>query len=62
MANKAPIATRYVKRATQVAGDIELTKGLDLELDLFALLKASDDAKEAALAFAEKRVPKFLGL
>tara|TARA_Y100001001_G_scaffold44512_1_gene39555 strand:- start:3673 stop:4485 length:813 start_codon:yes stop_codon:yes gene_type:complete len=61
VANKAPIATRYVKRATQVAGDIELTKGLDLELDLFALLKASDDAKEAALAFAEKRVPKFLG-
>ena len=61
IARKAPIATRYVKRATQIAMDIELKKGLDLELDLFALLKSTDDAKEAGVAFSEKREPKFSG-
>jgi len=61
IAIKAPVATRYVKRAMQVAMDIEFKKGLDLELDLFALLKSTDDAKEAGVAFSEKRKPKFSG-
>jgi len=61
IASKPPIATRFVKRTAQMATDIELKKGLDLELDLFALLKPSEDAKEAAAAFSEKRAPKFSG-
>lgn len=61
IAMKPPIATCYVKRAVQMATDIDLKKGLDLELDLFALLKSTDDAKEAAAAFSEKREPKFSG-
>lgn len=61
IAGKPPIATRYVRRATRAALDLELGKGLDLELDLFALLKTSEDAREAAIAFKEKRPPRFTG-
>lgn len=61
IAAKAPAATLAVKRATRVALDLDLKKGLDLELDLFAMLKPSEDAKEAAVAFKEKRAPIFSG-
>ena len=61
IAARPPVASRYVKRATRAALDLDLKKGLDLELDLFALLKPSDDAKEAAMAFREKRQPRFAG-
>ncbi|NIB44116.1 enoyl-CoA hydratase/isomerase family protein [Pseudomaricurvus alkylphenolicus] len=58
---RPPVATRFVKRAVAAANDLELSKGFDLELDLFAFLKTSSDAKEAALAFKEKREPNFSG-
>jgi enoyl-CoA hydratase/carnithine racemase len=61
IASKAPAATLAVKRAARVALDLDLKKGLDLELDLFAMLKPSEDAKEAAIAFKEKRTPVFSG-
>ena len=61
VAARPPLATAYVRRAARTALDVELTKGLDLELDLFALLKNSEDAKEAAEAFKEKRSPQFTG-
>lgn len=62
IAAKPPVALRYVKRSVLNSGDVELKKGLDIELDLFAQLKTSDDAKEAAMAFSEKRQPaKFVG-
>ncbi|PKO28185.1 MAG: enoyl-CoA hydratase [Betaproteobacteria bacterium HGW-Betaproteobacteria-18] len=61
IASKAPAATMAVKRAARVALDLDLKKGLDLELDLFAMLKPSEDAKEAAIAFKEKRTPVFSG-
>lgn len=58
---RPPVATRYVKRAVRASADLELKKGLELEMDLFALLKLSEDAKEAAIAFKEKREPTFKG-
>lgn len=58
---RPPVATRYVKRAVRASADLELKKGLELEMDLFALLKLSEDAKEAAMAFKEKREPTFKG-
>lgn len=58
---RPPVATRYVKRAVRASADLELKKGLELEMDLFALLKISEDAKEAAIAFKEKREPDFRG-
>ena len=61
IAKRPPVATRYVKRAVQAAGDMDLKKGLELELDLFCLLKNSEDAKEAAIAFKEKRPATFSG-
>ncbi|AWI74258.1 enoyl-CoA hydratase [Parazoarcus communis] len=61
IAARSPLATLFVKRAARAALDLDLKKGLDLELDLFALLKPSEDAAEAALAFKEKRPPHFAG-
>lgn len=61
IAARAPVATLAAKRAAKAALDLDLKKGLDLELDLFAMLKPSDDAREAALAFREKRSPNFTG-
>ena len=61
IAAKPPVATAYVKQAAVAAGDLDLKSGLDLELDLFALLKPMNDVKEAALAFREKRAPQFTG-
>ena len=61
IAARAPAATLSVKRAARSAFDLELKQGLDLELDLFAMLKPSEDAREAALAFSEKRPPHFIG-
>lgn len=61
IAARAPAATLSVKRAARAACDLELRQGLDLELDLFAMLKPSADAQEAALAFREKRIPQFTG-
>lgn len=61
IASRPPVATRYVRRAARAALELELEQGLDLELDLFALLKTSEDAREAAIAFKEKRPPRFTG-
>lgn len=61
IAARAPAATLSVKRAARSALELELRQGLDLELDLFAMLKPSEDAREAALAFSEKRPPQFTG-
>lgn len=61
IAAKPPAATRYVKRAAREALEMTLQSGLDLELNLFALLAPTGDVKEAALAFSEKREPHFSG-
>lgn len=61
IAGKSPMASVYAKRAARAASEVELKKGLDLELDLFSLLATTKDAKEAALAFAERRAPQFTG-
>lgn len=58
---KPPTATLFAKQAVRAAEDLELAKGLDLELDLFALLAPMQDVKEAALAFREKRAALFTG-
>lgn len=61
IASKPPTATAYVKRAARDALNLDLKVGLDLELNLFALLAPTTDVKEAALAFSEKRAPIFTG-
>ncbi|MBY0240220.1 MAG: enoyl-CoA hydratase/isomerase family protein [Burkholderiaceae bacterium] len=61
IAARPPAASAAVKQAARGALELELKSGLDLELNLFALLAPSGDVKEAALAFAEKREPNFTG-
>lgn len=61
IAAKPPMATAYVKQAARAAQQLDLKSGLDLELDLFAMLAPMQDVKEAALAFREKRAPQFTG-
>jgi enoyl-CoA hydratase/carnithine racemase len=61
IAMKPPTATAFVKQAARAAGQVDLKNGLDLELDLFALLAPMQDVKEAAAAFSEKRAPVFTG-
>lgn len=61
IADKPPMASIYAKRAARAALEVDLKKGLDLELDLFSLLATTKDAKEAALAFTERRTPQFIG-
>lgn len=61
IAARPPTATLFVKQAARAATEMDLKRGLDLELDLFALLVPMHDVKEAALAFREKRAPQFTG-
>jgi enoyl-CoA hydratase len=61
IAGKPPTATLFVKQAARAATQRNLKSGLDLELDLFALLVPMLDVQEAALAFREKRAPCFTG-
>lgn len=61
IAVKPPTATLFVKQAARAATQLDLKSGLELELDLFAMLVPMHDVKEAALAFREKRAPCFTG-
>jgi enoyl-CoA hydratase len=61
IAQRPPTATLFAKQAIRAAGHLDLKSGLDLELDLFAMLVPMNDVKEAALAFREKRAPCFSG-
>ena len=61
IAVKPPTASAFVKQAARAALDMNLKRGLDLELDLFALLAPTKDAREAAQAFSERREPRFTG-
>ncbi len=61
IASKPPVATAYAKQAARAAMELDLKRGLDLELHLFSLLAPMQDVKEAALAFREKREPQFTG-
>ncbi|MBQ1765449.1 MAG: enoyl-CoA hydratase/isomerase family protein [Aquincola sp.] len=61
LAAKPPMATAYVKRAARAAQELDLKSGLDVELNLFALLAPMLDVKEAAQAFRERRSPRFTG-
>lgn len=61
IAQRPPTATLFAKQAARAASHLDLKSGLDLELDLFAMLVPMNDVKEAALAFREKRAPCFSG-
>lgn len=61
LAGKAPIAVAYLKEAVMAGVGSGLATGLARERDLFVLLKATEDSREAADAFKAKRPPVFRG-
>jgi enoyl-CoA hydratase len=56
-----PLAVRHAKSAANRSLDIDLVSGLEYEADQFALLFATEDAREGMNAFSEKRRPEFQG-
>jgi enoyl-CoA hydratase len=61
IAANGPLAVRHAKSATNRALDVDLVSGLEYEADQFALLFATEDAREGMGAFAERRKPEFAG-
>ncbi len=60
LAEKSRVAVRAIKQTIDRGFNLDLKNACALEVDAFALCFASPDAKEGALAFLEKRKPKFL--
>ncbi len=61
LSTKAPLAVRYLKEAVHAGLDGSLATGLARERDLFAILRATEDSREAAEAFKAKRSAVFVG-
>ena len=61
IATKAPVAVVFAKEAVREGYEMSLDDGLRLETDLSALLRTTEDIKEGARAFVEKRPPQWRG-
>lgn len=61
IAAKSPVAISYAKEASNRALHGDLGANFVHEVDLFAILFSTEDAKEGLRAFTEKRKPHFIG-
>ena len=61
IAARPAAASAYAKEAARDGLEMDLRAGLKLEKDLFVLLMSTEDRREAAAAFREKRPPAFTG-
>jgi enoyl-CoA hydratase len=61
IASKAPLATRMAKHSANTIEEMSLRDGYRYEQDMTAQIAKTEDAREAQLAFAEKRAPVFKG-
>lgn len=61
IAAKSPLAVRKSKRTLNAIEDMTLRDGYRYEQDMTAEISATEDAREAQLAFNEKRAPVFVG-
>jgi enoyl-CoA hydratase/carnithine racemase len=57
----APLAVQRIKQAALRGVDLPLAEGLKLEHELYDWLQGTEDAREGARAFAEKRPPRWRG-
>ena len=58
---RSPVTLRIAKLAVNRALETTLSAGLECEKDFFALCFGTEDQKEGARAFLEKREPKYKG-
>jgi enoyl-CoA hydratase len=61
IAAKGRVALRAAKQSIHQGLSVDLVSGCNMEVDAFALVFASPDAKEGTHAFLEKRKPVFKG-
>jgi enoyl-CoA hydratase len=61
LANKAPLAVRYILEAVHEGADLPLPAATRLEAALFGLAASTSDMAEGTRAFLEKRKPAFEG-
>lgn len=61
LASKAPVALRCAKDAVDFGSEMPLAEGLEFENRLYAVVNGTEDKKEGAKAFFEKRPPKWKG-
>ena len=61
IATKSPISSRMIKHTLNTIEDMSLRDGYRYEQDMTAQIAKTEDAKEAQLAFREKRPPVFTG-
>lgn len=61
IAANGPVAVRHAKAALNMALSTSLASGLQYEVDQFALLFATEDAREGMGAFIERRKADFQG-
>ena len=57
----SPVALRLIKQAVRSAAEVPLSRGLELERELFLTAFESEDGQEGISAFVEKRDPDFTG-
>lgn len=61
IATKPPLAIRAAKEAVNRGLEMPLQDGLEMEAMYFSALTGTEDQKEGARAFVEKRKPEFTG-
>ena len=59
IATKGPFAVAAAKKVINRARDLPLPHALEIEADFWAGLTTTEDMKEGARAFIEKRKPQF---
>ena len=61
LAEKPPLALRYILEAVDKGGEAPLVETQALEASLFGLVASTADMREGIAAFLEKRRPLFRG-
>jgi enoyl-CoA hydratase len=61
IAANAPLAVRTSKQVVQLVQGASLTEAFERQRPLMQVIRESADAREGAVAFAEKREPKWTG-